>query len=326
MNQLRIGVLGASRIAEEAIVEPATALGHRLVACAARDKARAEAFGDKYGFERVLESYQDVVDDPDVDVVYNPLANSLHAPWNLAAIRAGKSVLTEKPFSRDREEAVRVSAAADAANIVVMEGFHYLFHPVTQRIFQLVADGTLGELRHVEVEMRMPAPEPDDLRWPLDLAGGVMMDLGCYGLHVLRHLGAYAGGEPTVREARAVERHPGVDESFDANVEFPSGATGATLNSMTDPDYLFTLRVTGSRGEAFAHNYIKPSTDDRVSITVGNTTSTEHLGTRSSYLYQLEAFARHLQHGTELPMGPGDAVANMAMVDDAYRAAGMSPR
>ena len=127
---LRIGVLGASRIAELAIVGPAQELGHRLVAVAARDPQRAKAFAEKHGVERVLASYDDVINDPEVDVVYNPLANALHAPWNLAAVAAGKPVLTEKPFARNRAEAQRVAEAADAAGITVMEGFHYLFHPV----------------------------------------------------------------------------------------------------------------------------------------------------------------------------------------------------
>ncbi|WP_072807200.1 Gfo/Idh/MocA family protein [Rhodococcoides yunnanense] len=326
MTALRIGVLGASRIAEEAIVEPARILGHRLVACAARDRNRASAFAEKYGVERVLDSYQDVIDDPEVDVVYNPLANSLHAPWNLAAVKAGKAVLTEKPFARDRVEAAAVADAAAAAGVTVMEGFHYLFHPATRRLQQLLEDGTLGDLRHVEVVMRMPAPEPDDLRWSLDLAGGVMMDLGCYGLHAQRLFGQYAGGDPTITAATAVERYPGVDESFDVQLEFPSGATGASYNSMIDPDDLMTLKVIGSKGEAIVHNHIKPNTDDRVSVTIGSETTVSHLGTRSSYTYQLEAFADHILNGSPLPLDAADAVTNMALIDDAYRAAGMSPR
>ena len=126
---LRIGVLGASRIAEFAIVGPGAELGHRLVAVAARDPLRAEVFAEKYGVERVLASYDDVIDDPEVDVVYNPLANSLHAPWNLAAIAAGKPVLTEKPFARNRTEATQVAEAADDAGVTVVEGFHYLLPP-----------------------------------------------------------------------------------------------------------------------------------------------------------------------------------------------------
>ena len=103
---LRIGVLGASRIAEAAIIGPAHELGHRLVAVAARDPRRAQAFAEKYGVERALASYEDVINDPEVDVIYNPLANSLHAPWNLAAVAAGKPVLTEKPFACNRTEAI----------------------------------------------------------------------------------------------------------------------------------------------------------------------------------------------------------------------------
>src|SRR5262245_57629949 len=114
---LRIGVLGASRIAELAIVGPARELGHRLVAVAARDPLRARAFADKHGVERVVASYDDVINDPEVDVVYNPLANAQHAPWNLAAVNAGKPVLTEKPFARNRAEAQRVAEAAASTGV-----------------------------------------------------------------------------------------------------------------------------------------------------------------------------------------------------------------
>src|SRR5690349_14009939 len=166
---LRIGVLGASRIAELAIVGPAHDLGHRLVAVAARDPHRAEVFAEKYGVERVVASYHELIDDPEVDVVYNPLANAFHAPWNLAAVAAGKPVLTEKPFARDRAEAQKVATAADAAGITVMEGFHYLFHPVIRRALELATDGTLGDLLHIEVRMAMPEPPDDDPRWSLEL-------------------------------------------------------------------------------------------------------------------------------------------------------------
>jgi predicted dehydrogenase len=108
---LGIGILGASRIAELAIVGPAHDLGHRLVAVAARDKNRAQLFAEKHGVEHVLASYDEVIADPGVDVIYNPLANALHAPWNLAAVAVGKPVLTEKPFARNRAEAQRVAVA-----------------------------------------------------------------------------------------------------------------------------------------------------------------------------------------------------------------------
>jgi predicted dehydrogenase len=318
---LRIGVLGASRIADLSIIGPAHELGHRLVAVAARDRDRAERFAEKHGFEKVLASYADVVSDQEVDVVYNPLANSLHAPWNLAAIAAGKPVLTEKPFARNRAEAQQVADAARAAGVTVMEGFHYLFHPVTRRALELATDGTIGDLHHVEARMAMPAPESGDPRWSFAMAGGAMMDLGCYGLHIMRRL-----GRPTVIRAHAGQRGENVDEWCDVELGFPGGATGLSANTMVASDYSFTLRIVGTKGDLLVHNFIKPHEDDRLTIRTPAGTTVEHHGTRSSYSYQLEAFAAHVLHGAPLPMDAADAVENMASVDAAYRAAGMTPR
>ncbi|MCV7191501.1 Gfo/Idh/MocA family protein [Mycolicibacterium brumae] len=322
---LRIGVLGASRIAESAIVGPAEELGHRLVAVAARDPRRAAAFAEKYGVERVLGGYDEVIADPDVDVVYNPLANALHALWNLAAVAAGKPVLSEKPYARNESEAREVAEASALAGVPVIEAFHYLYHPVTRRLLELIGAGDLGELREVTVSMEMPAPTDDDPRWSYELAGGALMDLGCYGLHFIRRVAALTGAEPVITAARAVERSPGVDA--DATVELAVGdARAVSVNSMTADDYRFGITVVGSRGRAFAHDFIRPNLDDRVTITTDTGTTVERLGTRSSYSYQLEAFAAHVQHGAPLPVDGADAVANMALVDAAYRAAGLPPR
>jgi predicted dehydrogenase len=323
---LRIGVLGASRIAEVAIVEPARQLGFRLVAVAARDRDRAGVFAEKCGVERVLDSYADVVNDPEVDAVYNPLANALHAPWNLAAVEAGKPVLTEKPFARNRVEAQCVHDAAVAAGVTVMEGFHYLFHPVTQRIFEVATSGELGELRHVEVAMAMPEPDASDPRWSLPLAGGALMDLGCYGLHIMRMIGNRIGAAPTITGAQASQRSPGIDERCDVSLLFANGVTGRSTNSMVAQRYSFSIKVVGTSGEALVHDFIRPYGDDRVTIRAAGNSRTERLGTLSTYTYQLEAFAAHVIDGAQLPLDAADAVENMDYVDAAYRAAGMSPR
>ncbi|WP_235578959.1 MULTISPECIES: Gfo/Idh/MocA family protein [unclassified Rhodococcus (in: high G+C Gram-positive bacteria)] len=323
---LRIGVLGASRIAEQAIIGPAHALGHRLVVVAARDRGRAEAFAQRYGVERVADDYDAVIDDPEVDAVYNPLANALHAEWNMRALRAGKAVLTEKPFARNAAEARAVRDVARETGAVIVEGFHYLFHPVTRRLLDVAANGTLGRLTRVEVVMAMPAPADDDPRWSLDLAGGSVMDLGCYGLHVHRLLADVAGGPPRVVSAVATERDPGVDATSTIELAFPDGATGTVTNSMEHAEHEFTVLLTFSEGTAFAHNHIKPNTDDRVSVTDASGTTVEHLGTRPSYEYQLEAFAAHVQSGAPIPLDADDAAATMELVDAAYAAAGLPLR
>ncbi|MBK3643539.1 Gfo/Idh/MocA family protein [Streptomyces sp. MBT33] len=325
---LRIGVLGAARITERALVDPARAAGHRLVAVAARDRSRAEAFAAEHGVERVVGSYADLLADPEVEAVYNPLANGLHGPWNLAALAAGKHVLTEKPSASNAEEAAEVREAAAKAGTVFMEGFHYLFHPVTRRLHELLDSGELGDLRRVETLVAIPAPEDTDPRWSLPLAGGAVMDLGCYSLHAQRMLAPWAGGAPRLVSARGGERAgaPGVDEWLDAELAFPGGATGSARCHMAYDELEMSCRIIGTEGEASAPNFVLPHLDDRVVVRTAEGERTEHLGTRSSYSYQLEAFAARVREGTPVPLDADDAVATMTLIDECYRAAGFAPR
>ena len=325
---LRIGVLGAARITERSLVDPARAGGHRLVAVAARDRSPAEGFATAHGVERVADSYAELLADPEVDVVYNPLANGLHGPWNLAALAAGKHVLTEKPSASNAEEAAEVREAAVKAGTVFMEGFHYLFHPVTRRLHEILLSGELGEVRRVETMVAIPAPDDVDPRWSLPLAGGALMDLGCYSLHAVRMLTPWAGGAPRLVSARGGERAgaPGVDEWLDAELEFPGGATASARCHMAYDRLEMSCRIIGSRGEASAPNFVLPQLDDRVVVRTAQGERTERLGTRSSYTYQLEAFAAGVREGTALPLGADDAVATMELIDGCYRAAGFEPR
>ncbi len=198
---LKIGILGAARIADHGIVDPCRALGHRLVAVAAWDRSRAETFAQQRGTERVHETYADVIDDPDVDVVYNALVNSLHATWNQYALEAGKHVLSEKPFASNTKEALLVRGVAREAPGQIVEGFHYLHHPVNLRLQELVRSGALGDIQRVDIELRIPGPPDTDPRWSLDLAGGATMDLGCYVLNAARQVGRWLDEAPSVSTA-----------------------------------------------------------------------------------------------------------------------------
>ncbi|KQV93731.1 Gfo/Idh/MocA family oxidoreductase [Streptomyces sp. Root369] len=325
---LRIGVLGAARISGASLIGPARATGHRVVAVAARDRSRAEAYAAEHGVQRVAGSYAELIADPEVEVVYNPLANGLHGPWNLAALAAGKHVLTEKPSASNAEEASEVREAAAKAGTVFMEAFHYLFHPVTRRLHEVLASGEIGELRHVEAMVAIQAPPDTDPRWSLPLAGGAVMDLGCYSLHALRMLAPWAGGAPRLVSARGGQRAgaPGVDEWLDADLTFPGGATGSARCHMAYDRLEMSCRIIGSRGEVLAPNFVLPHRDDRVVVRTKDGERTERLGTRSSYTYQLEAFADRVRGGAPLPLDADDAVTTMTLIDAAYRAAGFEPR
>lgn len=329
MEPLRIGVLGAARISDNAIVKPAEDVGARLVAVAARDRSRAVQFAAVHGVERVLDSYADVLADPEVEAVYNPLANGLHGPWNHRAVEAGKHVLAEKPFASNAAEAKAVRDAGARAGVVVMEGFHYVYHPLMRRVLEVLASGEIGELVRLESVTDIPAPDADDPRWSLELAGGALMDLGCYSLHAARDVAQWAGGEPVLSAARGGERAgiPGVDEWVVAELTYPSGATARASCNMAADRVTFELRVTGTLGEVAAPSFAVPHADDRVIVTTADGGErVEHLGTRPSYSYQLEAFTRAVRSDAALPTDADDAVRQMELIDACYSSAGFAPR
>lgn len=209
-----------------------------------------------------------------------------------------------------------------------MEAFHYLFHPVTRRLLEVGGSGALGRIQHVATMGAIPPRRTATPRRSLGLAGGAAMDLGCYSLHAQRMVGRLVGGPPEVVSARAGTRAglADVDEWLDAALAFPGGVTGSARCHMAHPDVEMTFRIVGSAGEAVAHKFVQPHLDDRVTVTTGAGSRTECLGRRSSYTYQLEAFAAAVRSGAALPIDAADAVSNMELIDATYRAAGLSPR
>jgi predicted dehydrogenase len=325
---LRIGVLGAARIADAALIVPARELGHRVVAVGARDLGRAERYAARHGIERAYGSYDDVLADPDVDVVYNPLVNSLHAPLNLRAIDAGKHVLSEKPFAANGADARIVAAAARASDRIVTEAFHYATHPMLRRVRAIALGGEIGELRHVEITMMIPAPDDDDPRWSLDLAGGALMDLGCYGLHAVGQVAGWLGGSALVRAARAGQRagRPGVDEWVQAELDLPGGATASMLTHMAGPEMVMRLVLIGSRGRVEAPCFVLPQLDERLLVRSGVAERQEWVTGPTSYACQLAALDAAVHGIAAPPIDLDDTIMTMDLVDATYRAAGMQPR
>jgi predicted dehydrogenase len=175
-----------------------------VTAVAARDKPRAEAFALQHGIPAAYGSYDELLADPDVDAVYNPLPNSLHGPWTLKAIAAGKHVLCEKPFASNAKQAAQVADAAQASGLVVMEAMHYRYHPLVRRLRELVTGGELGPVQHIAAWTTFIIEDPDDIRYDYDLAGGALMDGGCYAIDCLRMLaGADTDAEISVTGALA---------------------------------------------------------------------------------------------------------------------------
>jgi predicted dehydrogenase len=259
-----------------------------------------------------------------VDAVYNPLPNGLHAEWTLKALEAGKHVLCEKPFTANAPEAERVAAAAEGSGRVVMEAFHWRYHPLAAQALEIVHSGELGEVRRVEAALCFPLLRRDDIRWQLDLAGGALMDAGCYPVHIVRTL---AGQEPTVTRAAARLRSPGVDRFVQAELLFGSGATGRVTASMWSSSILrSTAAVTGERGRMHIVNPIGPQVFNLVTVKNAKGTRRRRVRGDSTYSYQLAAFVAAVRRGVPPLTPPADSIANMRVIDDIYRAAGLEPR
>ena len=156
---IRFGIFGAARIAPDALIKAAHKVPEaEVVAVAARDPKRAQEFAATNKIPRVIATYEDLVNDPELDAIYNPLPNSLHCEWTIAALRAGKHVLCEKPLASNAAEAERMSKAADETGKILGEAFHYRYHPLADRVRALISDGTLGRLVHVEGQFSVPIP------------------------------------------------------------------------------------------------------------------------------------------------------------------------
>src|ERR1700704_3096755 len=247
MDTVRIGILGAARIAPNAVIKPPRNVDEAMIgAVAARDRNRADSFAAKHGIPKVRDSYAALIADPDLDAIYNPLPNGLHAEWTIAALEAGKHVLCEKPFTANAKEAEAVAAVATRTGLVVMEAFHYRYHPLAKRMREIVESGELGTIRRVETALCFPLPKFSDIRYQYDLAGGATMDVGTYTVHMARLLG---GAEPTVVSAAAKLRTPDVDRAMRAELTFPNGHTGRITCSMWSSDVVKTYaRAIGEQG------------------------------------------------------------------------------
>lgn len=320
---LRIGVLGAARITRAALLKPARSVdGVEVVAIAARDPARAAQAAARHGIPHVADDYAALLADPGVDAVYIPLPNGLHGHWTIAAIEAGKHVLCEKPFTANAAEARAVAAVAAGSGVVVMEAHHTSYHPATLRAAELVRTGVLGEVASAEAAFIVPMPPSSDIRWNLALAGGSLMDLGCYPIRWLRDV---LGVQPQVLSARADDRD-GIDASMDARLDYAGVAARVRAAMWTTPPLLIEASVTGSAGTMHVRMPYQPQTKGRISVDGPGLRLREKADPTASYTYQLEAFRDAVAGSPANRTGPAAAIETMETIDAIYRAAGMGLR
>jgi predicted dehydrogenase len=272
----------------------------------------------------VYTSYAELIDDPDIDAVYIPLPNSLHAPWAIRAMQSGKHVLCEKPLASNSVEAEQMAQVATSTGRLLVEAFHYRYHPLAARMKAIVESGELGLVRHIRVEFSVPLLRPHSIQFRYDLAGGATMDVGCYTINLLRFL---AGAEPAVTCARARLIRPQVDRLMEADFRFEDGRTGSIVCALLSGRlFRATATVYGTEGDLHVILPFLPHRFHRVRVRRGEVVRHEHLDGRSTYFYQLQAFAEAIRTQRLPTTSADDAIANMQIVDAVYRAAGLRPR
>jgi predicted dehydrogenase len=322
---LRWGVLSTAKIGIEKVI-PATVAAARceVVAIASRDMGRAESAASGLGIARAFGSYEDLLADPDVDAVYNPLPNHLHTDWTIAAAVAGKHVLCEKPLATSAAEAELMIQACEAEGVLLMEAFMYRLHPTWVAVRELLASGRIGELKTVQSWFSYFNDDPNDIRNQLDAAGGALYDIGCYCVNLSRML---FGAEP-IRVQGSVTRDPvtGVDTLTSGILDFDNGIASFTCSTRAEPDQRVHIYGTEGRISLEIPFNIPWDRPTRVFVTAGGDppvrpeTEVLTFDPANEYSIQAERFAAAALDGGPVPIPPSDAVDNLRVIEELFRA------
>lgn len=326
MRRLRWGILSTAAIARTKVIPGIQAAEHcEVVAIASRDAMRATRVATELGIPTAHGSYDELLADPDVDAVYIPLPNHLHATWTIAAAEAGKHVMCEKPLATTAPDAERMLAAAERAGVHLMEAFMYRLHPSWVAVRELLASGRIGPLVAVESWFSYHNDDPRDIRNILDAGGGALYDIGCYSVNLSRML---FGSEPTRVEAIVVRDPAGGTDTVTSGVlAFEGGLATFTCSTRAEDDQRVHIYGTSGRIAIEIPFNIPPDRPTRVFVSAGGDppvapdTETLIFDAADPYTVEAEAFATAVLDGRPVPVPPADAIANLRVIDAIFRAA-----
>jgi predicted dehydrogenase len=322
-GKVKWGVLGFASIARRKVI-PAMQVGEwsEIAGIASRDLQKAQGAAEQFGIAKAYGSYEELLADPEIEAIYNPLPNHLHVPWTRKAMEAGKHVLCEKPISLTVEEAKTLLEARERTGRKCGEAFMVDSHPQWLRARELVRTGKIGSLRAIAASFSYFDVEPKSIHNNPEGGGGALLDIGCYPVHTSRFI---FGEEPT-RVMGLVERDPEmkIDRLTSAILEFPSGR--ATFTCSTQLVYHQSMEIFGTHGRiVFAMPYSAPlgqPTDlliDEGRAGAGNSTTVETIAACNQYTLQGDAFSRAIREGGEVPVPLENAILNMAVIEAVFR-------
>jgi predicted dehydrogenase len=321
MRKLRWGVLSTAKIARCHFV-PAiqTSALSEVVAIASRNQITADTMAQALNIPRAYADYDELLADPEIDAIYNPLPNHLHVPWSIKAIQAGKHLLCEKPLGLNSADVSKLlDVAAQHPQIKVMEAFMYRFHPQWQRTLQLVREGRIGQVRHIHSHFAYNNHDTHNIRHQPEMGGGALMDIGCYCISLARFL---LNEEPTAVLGQITPyAHYTVDCLVSGLMEFSNSNASFTASTKTEAEQY--VQVHGEKGSIYIPVPFNPIGDAVTQITLNTNNTREDIVLQASNHYRnlSDAFAHSIQHNTAVPTPLSDAAANMKIIDAIFASA-----
>jgi predicted dehydrogenase len=325
MSKLRFGVLSTAKIGLKKVIPALQHCQHCEVAgIASRDLAAARKAASELSIPKAYGSYEELLDDPEIDAIYNPLPNDLHVPWTIRAARAGKHVLSEKPVAMNAAEARTLLAVQAETGVRIAEAFMVKLHPQWLRTEQLIAEGRIGALRLVTGAFSYFNADVKNIRNKPENGGGALLDIGCYLVFAARQLFA---GEPTrVLALIDRDRDTHVDRLTSFLLDFPAGHAVFSCSTQLVPHQ--RIQVFGTKGRIEIEIPVNSPADRPTRIFIddggdlfGAGISTETFPTVDQYTLQGDAFARAVQNNTPVPVSVEQAIQNMAVIDALFRSA-----
>jgi D-xylose 1-dehydrogenase (NADP+, D-xylono-1,5-lactone-forming) len=315
MAPVRWGILSTADINRKLLAGAALSAEVDVVAVGSRDPGRARAFAERHGIPTAYGSYEELLADPAVEAIYNPLPNTMHCDWSIRALEAGKHVLCEKPMSSSPAEVESAFAAAERTGFLLTEAFMYRHHPQTKRLQALLAEGAIGELRLIRSVFSYGLFDESNIRLRTDVDGGALMDVGCYCISGSRLL----GGEAEAVFGRAYIGPTGTDWAFTGSLRFP-GDVLALFDCATCLPHRDELEAIGSEGSLFLDD---PWHCVNPVIELRRDGSVEPIDVEAGNPYQLELedLGRAIRNGTTPLLGRDDAVAQARVIDALRRSA-----
>ncbi|MBS0420092.1 MAG: Gfo/Idh/MocA family oxidoreductase [Proteobacteria bacterium] len=326
MDKVIWGILSTANIGIKRVI-PAILSGQRgvVAAIASRDAERARTVAARFGIERSYSSYDALLEDPQIEAIYNPLPNHLHVEWTVKALDAGKHVLCEKPIGLNAQEAQAIIAARDRSGKRVIEAFMVRFHPQWHRVRTLVRSGRIGTVRALQSAFTFPVANPQNVRNRLEYGGGALYDVGCYPIVTARYL---FGTEP-VRVIALIDRDPtfGVDRVTSGLVAFAGGEQLVLTSSLQLALYQRVV-VLGSRGRIEIPIPFTPPKEHACRIVIdsgdsldGSSSVVEEFAAVDQYQLQCDLAAASFRNEVTQEFPIEDAIANMRVIDALYRSA-----